>query len=563
MALVNATACFFDIVGYSADVPTGLGTFDTTAITTPFLSDEVELFSAVPVHFEIDQPKHIHIGATWAGSFTDDFYHRVYVVPQKLDFGVILTTDIKTFLVWNAYFEAHSCTNIDDTAIGTILISGLTAPFNMLPLADTYYTVTVDQQGDSEINNTRTFTFDEGSAPFIQIVGIRSVLFNFEPQREIIETLLWNTNILTPKDGVSAEQRICVQSIPQQRFQWPLVISSDIQRARLNALLFRQLSRGWGLPVWSNSVPHLGEINIDDSVITVDTRYKDFRDDSVGIVWQSAAYHELVRIETVTDSTLTLVSPMTKAFTGPKTIMPVRVAYLESPLRLQDAVQLHSYTQLQFRVTDNAVVSGYTPAVSYRTRPVLLSHSVIDRTTERVINAETTFNDPGIGPFELVPSGLFNVMQQDHGFECKSAAEVFALKQFLCALYGRQKTVWVPSFRNDVLLDQTAAPEDVYLTIQNTSDLALYMQLNELVTHLIFMFTDGQKICRKIIELSSGGTTESIRIDSSLGRQLTADNCRISFLYLCRLTSDQVELKWDKPGHCRTTLNFTVVKDEL
>ena len=102
------------------------------------------------------------------------------------------------------------------------------------------------------------------------------------------------------------------------------------------------------------------------------------------------------------------------------------------------------------------------------------------------------------------------------------------------------------------------------MTILNTSQLAWYMQLNDICTHVIFMFTDGQKECREIVDITNDGDEELVEIDGpALGRQVTVDNCQISFLHLCRLTQDAVDLTWYRPYQHYSALDFTVVKYDV
>ena len=64
-----------------------------------------------------------------AGSWSDDFYHRVHVIPSQLDIGNLFTTQSRTFRVWNAYLDsAKTLASVSESGTEGILITAPASP---------------------------------------------------------------------------------------------------------------------------------------------------------------------------------------------------------------------------------------------------------------------------------------------------------------------------------------------------------------------------------------------------------------------------------------------------
>jgi hypothetical protein len=497
---------------------------------------------------------------TKVDSFLDDYYYRIHLIPALIELGTIISAVEETFIIWNSYFNAISCLEITPQGLENITITGLTDPFDLAALEYTTYTVNVPFDGTPEIDASQEFNFDIYGTPIVYITGSRSLIFSFEPQKNITETLEWFTNILTAKNGISTEQRIGLRSAPRQGFKFPIVLPTEKEQARFDAIIFKQQKRRWGLPIWTESIAHRGTINIDDTTISVDTSNTDFRDDSLALIWKSNSQYEAVRISTVAANLLTLSAPILQQFTNTKLIMPVRIAYIKDPISFQDSVIKRSDTAVEFTVIDNILLSGYSAELTYKSCPVIILPSRIVDKTSRSSDADIIWNDPQTDNFELISDSQFNVQGFAHRFENKSRAECWAFRKFIHSLYGRQKTVYIPSFKSDMILSSPMGAADTTFEIESIS-LALNMALNSLITDLIFIFTDGEKLCREITGITNSGATEIISIDDHLNRIVTVDNCRISFLRRCRLSNDETEIIWDQPNRNSSNLDFTIVKE--
>lgn len=138
---------------------------------------------------------------------------------------------------------------------------------------------------------------------------------------------------------------------------------------------------------------------------------------------------------------------------------------------------------------------------------------------------------------------------------CFSRAEVNAMQTFLDARRGMAVPFWLPSYQQDLSLNEAAVETETILTIDHVR----YAQLmfpNTGARRHIAIYARGQAMFfRKIVDAQDpvDNTTESVTVDSGLPRDLPIDTTVISFLKLCRLDEDGWTISW-LSGHTADTV---------
>jgi hypothetical protein len=492
-------------------------------------------------------------------TFLNDYYYRIYVIPATFDLGPIISQVQEEFVVWNAYFEDKTCTVINPVNGDEIELAGLTAPFILKALGYTTYTITVPaDEGSPQFETILTFDFGADDQPFVTITGTRIVLFPFKPLTPMDESLEWLTDILQAKDG--SEQRISLRQTPRQGFGLSCRFESHQDQARLDALLFATQKRAWGLPIWSEAVIHTTTITDGATTVTVDTTNADFRDDSLAVIWKSETENEVIRIDTVSAGTLNLQTPVAGTFTGNKFILPCRIAQMNTSINRKDAPGSGSTADFGFIVRDNVLLTGYTAATIYKSLPVLTQATYVNSgEQEKSSDADIIISDYETGPFDIYSDNLFNKNTQSHLFKGFTKAVCWNNRKFIHSLLGQQGVVWIPSFKDDMILTDTIAPTDNAFSIQNIG-LAEHMGLNVLRTHLAFIFTNGTMLFREIMGITESGDDEIISINTTLGVEVPVGGCKICFLDKYRLNSDRVDIKWQYMGWNQCGVQFMRIK---
>jgi hypothetical protein len=491
-------------------------------------------------------------------TFRNDYYYRVHVAPQTIALGAILSPINEEFIVWNAWFQAKSLSQIVKTNPTEYTLTGQTAPFDFRALQLKTYEIDVPEEGSTEFTATITFDFTTES-PVVTISGTRIATFAWEPKFPMKETLSWLTQIIKGKSG--SEQRISLRRTPRQGFKFDIFFHDEQEQAKFEAQLFTWQKRSWGVPVWAEKVAHSGTINAGDTSISVDTRYADFRDDSLAIIYQDKDNYEVVKVSTKTDSSLTLEVEMQNSFTGNKFIMPVRVAQMPVRARNKMTPDGHSFASCEFLVTLNTLLTGYTPVETYKSLAVILDPSYAEDAQDFESDGDITISDGGTGPFDIFSDSEFNIVSQSQVFKNWSKMGCWTFRNLLHYLYGRQVAVWMPTYKNDLQLSQAIGASDVNFRIQNIK-LADNMGVNDLRTDIAFMFPDGTNYYREITGIVEHSDTEEIiTIDSSIGIPISPGDCEICFLDKVRLASDEVEIDWIEPYRNMSDTRFVKVEE--
>jgi hypothetical protein len=489
-------------------------------------------------------------------TFRDDYYYRIHVTPQSFNLGAIVEAVSDSFYVWNAWFEQKTCLNIDEDNSDEYTLTGLTAPFNLNALEMVEYTLEISEEGSATFEATITFEFLLES-PVVEISGTRLVVFPFEPLLGLKEFIEFLTNIIKSKDG--SEQRISVRPTPRQGFKMEVHLKTEQQQAMFDALVFQWHKRAWGLPVWTDWVLHADTIDIDDTVIYLDTTESDFRNDSNAIIWQSIDSYEVIKVETVESDRLNLSVGIDNQWIGDKWIMPLRIAYMLRNLMTPSAPDGYAQPVCDFLVKDNALLTGFSAETTYGGLTVVTNSSKVDDMQETEVDADTRFNDYGLGDFTIYSDSDHNIYIRPYHFKNHTRSQCWQFREFLHSLLGRRNAFWVLSDKDDLSLVATIGSTDTNFTIHSVG-LARHMELNELRTHIAFVFPDGTHIYRQITNLAEAGDYDTVTIDSALGVEVHVGDCEICFLDKVRLTDDKIEIDWENINENRCGVNLTMVK---
>ena len=300
-----------------------------------------------------------------------------------------------------------------------------------------------------------------------------------------------------------------------------------------------------------------------DTTISVDTTFADYRADNKALIWKSETEYEFVAIASVTDSLLTLDTTYSiqNNFTGDKLIMPVRTAYMVSQNRKSKTNSPVAFIDAVFAVTDNTDIAGYIRTDDYDSLNLLVVPAFMEGVHLESSDADSITLDYGTGVFSVVSDSVFNFLSQSHVFYNDTKQAAWEFRQFLYSLDGRQKTVLIPTFRDDLIQvsNTDIEPLDTSVVIEGIR-LASNMGLNDLRTYIGFYFPiTNVLIVRKITAITDINIErERINFDVNLGlgTAVSKGDCKICFVDKCRLASDKVEIQWLRSHYNQCSTNF-------
>lgn len=168
--------------------------------------------------------------------------------------------------------------------------------------------------------------------------------------------------------------------------------------------------------------------------------------------------------------------------------------------------------------------------------------------------------DPGIGLRAVSGRDAAPAMDRPFLWTCGSKAEVQALKIWFAARKGRLTPFWLPTGRQDLLLAQPTGPSDLGLSV-SACGYTRHAYPQRARRHLAISLPSGTTAYRQVTAAQEVGPMETLTLSASLGEALNVGSW-LSYLVLCRLASDDLDLQWITNEVAEAQLRFVEVPQE-
>jgi hypothetical protein len=522
-------------------------TIGTSAVTSTILEEGTSV-SNLP----LSMPALARTGVL-IPTFRNDYYDRIHLVPREIDYGFLAGDTAEVYEVWNAFFVPKSGTFTTDDATNVLITDedGVAVStgtvFALGALAGRLFTVTAPLAGDLTFEVTHTWNFGASGTFTVIMTGVRAVLFPWKPLNEIKESLEWLTQIIASNDGT--EQRICLRQIPREKFDWTIHLADAIEFSRLDAMLHKKMKLTMCVPIWSEqTVIESASLTEDDEEISFTTAYASYAANGMAVVWKSATECEIISIDSVEAGRLVLKSGLKAAYTGRVYVAPAFACYAVGTVGREDYSTTFQQSTVSWQLRDPIAVTGYSAALTHGGRPVLLDVYCIDDNQPETNDGLLTGLDFETGAFSLWSDATYNRNTRTFRFHNDTPAAAWEFRQLLHSLYGRQLTVYVPTWKADMALHATIGSSDTSFQIED-ADLAAAFSADGLRNNVLIRRTDGTNYTRTVTGITSGVGYEVVAIDTALGTQLTVADCAgICWLDRYRLAEDSVALNWERAG---------------
>lgn len=368
----------------------------------------------------------------------------------------------------------------------------------------------------------------------------------------VTETLLFPTQILQSHDRT--EQRIAGRrKVPEQIYQTRLAVWGDRQAAELESAAHRWLKRPWPVPVWPESCRLSAALPAGSASVAVDTRYASYRAGGYALLW-SRTRREIVQVDSVADGAITLGAATAQAWSPGDWVMPLRLGRIVSSC-VVERFPGGALLQIQVRVTDTEAVTGFVADQTYDGMTVLTSPTLWPGGVgQGSHDPDVAVLESGSGPFEIVSNSEYNDSVQTHSWQCATPAQVWALRQFLHEIAGRQKAFLVPTFRRDLTLSRAVGSSDTEIYLE-AGPFASNMDGNSLRTYVAFRSGESL-IVRKVSSITVVSTDEEkMTLDAGPGQVFAAGQA-LCWVDRCRLAEDTVQFDWrsNRVATCNVTL---------
>jgi len=477
-----------------------------------------------------------------------------------LDLGNIISTQQINFTVFNSYFVPRTLNDITESGItgGLILTEPAPTPLVFQPFEQYVYQLTVSPDGPPSVEATYLFDFDVVDLQ-LDVTGTRLVLFYFEPDGGMQESLEWATDILESYDG--SEQRIELRSAPRQRIEFD-VLTEGVDDTKLRALLFDWLPRVFGLPIWWEMRRITSAVTAGTSVIPVSTLYGDFREGGLMMIYQDKDTYEVIGIADMDSTSITLDTDLTNSYTRKAVVMPVRTVYAAPSANRSVTITNVARTTVAFTTIDNEDLSDSSGANTYLSKVLLDDANFSDENYTEGFQTRIFALDTISGRVLQISGWDQSKILLRKRWEVTTAADLWRIRKLLHSFHGNRVSFWLPSFRNDLQATQNIAASTATIRIEHCNYTQIYRGRVP-YTDIRILLTNGTSYVRRIIDSNVDGDTEVLTVNApvSVSTIFLEDIERIEFVQLVRINNDRAKLTHVRAGTATIEITVTAVKE--
>lgn len=497
-------------------------------------------------------------------SFSDDWYHRIHITPRRLDLGNILSTQISTVTVWNAYLVPRSLVSINGVVEG-MAIDGHLPLFDFQALAQFDYDITITQDGASRVDTTLLWTCTDAYPARLPVTADRVFIFSFLPDWEdgITEHLEWMTEILASKSML--EQRRSLRIAPRRYFSAQLYVDGR-ERQFLDLALFEWSARIWGLPIWPEVQTLSTGAGIGSYRINCQTADLDFYVGGLAILLGGNAFEsEGVVVSGIDAAGIDLDGPLQKVWPAGSRLYPARIAQLRAEPDITRLTDQAVSVDVDFQVMENCDWTAVLPVASHQGYPVLETRpDETDDLTSGQVRLLATLDSGSSLPQVTDVAGVA-MRLRSWKWLGYGRAERAAFRSLLYALRGQQVPVWVPSHADDLTVVTLIGATSTAIDIAYCG----YARFGRIKPGRrdirIELFSGAVHHCRIVGCSDVSPTVERLQIDTPIGVLIMPDQIsRVSWMSLSRLSSDTVTIEHDadSEGIASCALTFREVRDD-
>lgn len=496
------------------------------------------LFSAYP----IEEPLYAGAVGAKAGTYSDDLLDRIHLTPQVFDFGNIVGNAQRTFEIWNAFSRAVTLNSIAGVGTDGVDLTGAPTPTYFGPLQDRTYVVSVTPAGPPVLVASYTFNFSNSDVRTLTLGGRRIIAWQWRPnwERGILERLEFKTDIL--RSFNAKEQRRKIRTGARRIVEFDLLVT-ERERQQLETYVTGWQSRTWALPLWWSARQPVSSIPAGSTSITMNTAGAEFQAGGLAIILAEDGTSEVVEVQSVSGSALTLVRGTLSGWPATVSIFPAVPARLDQSIPVGRFDGTTGYLRARMTATEAATFTAAPPATTYLGYPIFTQRPMVPNEITLGLSRKSQEFDNEIAPPYLDDEAGLGLFEQSHGWFATNDGETIALRGLFFYLAGRYGAVWMPTWTDDLTLAADVSSGSPTIDVLNIG-YSLYLAQQPGRNHIAIYMRDGSVLYRKLTgSVEVNGQVERLTISPSTTSPIPiADVLRISFMQLMRQSSDGLEL---------------------
>lgn len=479
--------------------------------------------------------------------YVDDFYDRIHITPTFIELGNLVSSQFRTFDVWNGHFVdklLSSITTVGDET-GIILGEPIAPPTVYGALESRTYDLSFFTSGPVSINIEYIFNFP-GEFPSIGITGNRAIIFAFAPDWSdaVVERYEWLTQIIEVEEG--SETRFRLRENPRRSMEYRMLFNEREKRL-LETYMWGWKARVFAVPLWMDCALTTTVTLIGATTIDVVTATYSFTVGQLAIFVDAYNDVEAVEILTVNPTNIILIRPtIIKEWAAGSRIYPALSGRMQENQGFLQPTADIDFGTVKFEFLDNIAI----PAVD---SPIVYDDSfALDRAPNRSVDLDVSWDSK----YGLVDFGIHTPLVDDRAgfpdvvtqfeFAEDTRDDIQFWRAWLHARAGKWSKFYFSSWSRDFTLVDAIGNFDVTIDVEDN----LYRDFFSLQTpkrDIAIYTNDGLRYYRRITgAVLASPDVERLTLDAPLGIGYEiAEVKMISFLHPSRLNTDHVELQWD------------------
>lgn len=505
---------------------------------------------------DINQPATRYGLQTYAGdllpSFYDDFYNRIWFIPQTIDFGAISATVGRTAVIWNAKRSTVVLTTIDSSADPSVSVSGASLPLTMKPLVQRSFVVTADEDGEPDVNFSIIFEFTPTEQVPLPVTGVRSKVWAFLPNwtNPVEVSYEFMTEIIPSRSGF--EQRIANRTEPRMSISFTSLVNEVTFRHFIRQMASWQ-NKGTLMPDFSHGLALLEDANSgQNTLVFEETADWILPGRTVVLVRGNASQSEFAvrKIDTVVGNSVALTSDIDQDWAAGSKVYPAYVGYLGTKITTSQFTNRTAAVNVTFDADPGEELWWSVPAgtVFHLGRELFLERPDWASSVAPEFEAALEIIDYGKGRKDFNIPRPFNMRIHKAQYIESSRERTDAIVDFFRRNKGAQGEFFMPTFAEDLKLKSVAPAGTFGLRFEGRETYQDYLD-DVVYKDLIIFYANGSYEALHIDTITfisdEGGNDTMFGLTTPLAN--TADPALISqicWLPLWRFSTDGLTVQW-------------------
>ena len=363
---------------------------------------------------------------------------------------------------------------------------------------------------------------------------------------------------MTHRDG--SEQRRQPRLYPRRMFEYSVLPQSQVLQTRLENFLWANSDAAMIVPIWTDAQRLTTAATSGTATVTVNTITYDYDTNGYVILWRSPSSYEVVAIDSLNSTTLTLEENLVSTWPIGTIVAPARLGRLTQQMQgTQIAHNLRPY-KLIFEIDE---ASYSTNRITSLSPTQYLSRDTFEFPTVPTSTEASDDLDFGYDQSYAIIDAQTGAVALDTGARSTPTllipyAQKFANRAqisewwgFLDRRQGRRVPFWLPSWEKDFqpvtitngvsgAIDYEAnGYADWIDAASGRKDIAIIY----LAQGQVYAQGHHQRV-RITAATNNGDGTETINCPLNFVYEEDKNLIRVSFLRFCRMESDTVEIAW-------------------